>query len=175
MPPDPPRKARASPSQWSLRDHCLTHITSQVSRLQLSKSWQVWLINTACWIGSNKLRKQSSWCASWHLHFFFFFLSSTNWSARETYTGLLKFCVLSISTIPFSFFFADTITFKFSEFLQKYLYYCIQSCLATPRRTERKEKKTPVQFLCWSWLYSCSTAKIINNVLMKPWLPFSFF
>ena len=39
--PDPPRKARASPSQWSLRDHSLSHITSQVSRLQLSKSWQV--------------------------------------------------------------------------------------------------------------------------------------
>ena len=42
MPPDPPRKARASPSQWSLRDHSLNHIISQVSRLQLSKSWQVW-------------------------------------------------------------------------------------------------------------------------------------
>ena len=42
MPPDPPRKARALPSQWSLRDHCgLNHISSQVSRLQLSKSWQV--------------------------------------------------------------------------------------------------------------------------------------
>ena len=42
MPPDPPRKARASPSQFSLRNHCsLNHIPSQVSRLQLSKSWQV--------------------------------------------------------------------------------------------------------------------------------------
>ena len=41
MPPDPPRKARALPSQWSLRDHSLNHVTSQVSRLQLSKSWQV--------------------------------------------------------------------------------------------------------------------------------------
>ena len=59
-------------------------------------------------------------------------------------------------------------------FCKKYLYYCIHSCLATPRRTERKEKKTPMQFLCWGWLYSCSTAKIIINVL-RPWLPFSFF
>ena len=41
MPPDPPRKARALPSQWSLRDYSLNRITSQVSRLQLSKSWQV--------------------------------------------------------------------------------------------------------------------------------------
>ena len=41
MPPDPPRKARALPSQWSLCDHSLNHIISQVSRLQLSKSWQV--------------------------------------------------------------------------------------------------------------------------------------
>ena len=40
--PGPPRKARAAPSPWSLRDHSLNHIISQVSRLQLSKSWQVW-------------------------------------------------------------------------------------------------------------------------------------
>ena len=39
--PGPPRKARALPSQWSLRDHSLNHITSQLSRLQISKSWQV--------------------------------------------------------------------------------------------------------------------------------------
>ena len=41
--PGPPRKARSSPSQWSLRDHSLNHIISLVSRLQFSKSWQV------CW------------------------------------------------------------------------------------------------------------------------------
>ena len=40
--PGPPRKARASPSQWSRSDHSINHIISQVSRLQLSKSWQVW-------------------------------------------------------------------------------------------------------------------------------------
>ena len=40
--PGPPRKARASPSQWSLRDHCsLNHVLSQVSRLPFSNSWQV--------------------------------------------------------------------------------------------------------------------------------------
>ena len=39
--PPPPWKARALPSQWSLRDHSLNHITSRVSRLQLSKSWHV--------------------------------------------------------------------------------------------------------------------------------------
>ena len=46
--PGPPRKARASPSQWSLRDHCgLNDIRSQVSRFQLSKSWQVCIL-VAC-------------------------------------------------------------------------------------------------------------------------------
>ena len=52
-PPPPPRKARALPSQWSLRNHSLNHIISQGSRLQLSKSWQVcvqWLSGMwCCW------------------------------------------------------------------------------------------------------------------------------